>query len=167
MKTFAWVVLVAPILVFSQGKKPAVSGRWELDLKKSVNLPASFAGVDSYTFDVSLSHDTLKVDAGLTGSGQTVSFPPFVYVLDGRENYREDTLRGSERWSTSRWSKGGDSILIDTRILLSPGGRPPVKITQRDVWKLADRNTLVITTTQKFAATDSVRNERRIFRKKK
>jgi len=167
VKRAAFVLLAVPLLAFFQARRLDVSGNWTLDLEKSVNLPASFAHVDSYSFDVTQSRDTLTVNAGLEGNGQTVDFPPFVYVLDGKESYRQDTLRGSERWSTSRWSKDGGSILIDTRIALSPAGRPPVRITQKDVWKMVDSLTLEISTEQKYDGTDSVRNERRIYRKAK
>ncbi len=167
MKRAAVVLLAAPLLVFFQAGQLNVSGNWTLDLEKSDNLPASFAHVDSYHFDVMQSRDTLTVNAGLKGNGQAVEFPPFVYVLDGNESYRQDTLRGSERWSTGRWSKDGRSILIDTRIALSPAGRPPVRITQRDVWKMVDSLTLEISTEQKYDGSDSVRNERRIYRKEK
>jgi len=167
MKRIPWIIVIAPFLMFSQSGKLDVSGKWELDLKKSINLPASFARVESYTFAVRQLRDTLMVNAGLTGSGQTVEFPPFTFVLDGKEIYRQDTLRASERWSTGQWSKAGDSVLIDTRILLTPAGRPLVRITQRDIWRLIDGKTLEISTTQKFPGLDSVRNERRIYRKAK
>jgi len=170
--TLASIVLTGAVTaptgpLLPQGKKLDVVGHWVLDLKKSVNLPASFANVDSYTFNVGRSGDTLTVNAGLTGGGQTVEFPPFVYVLDGKETYRQDTLRGSERWSTGRWSKGGDAILVDTRISLAPPGRPAVSIMQHDVWKRVDEKTLEISTEQKYIGTDSVRTERRIYTKAK
>ncbi len=167
MKRAVFLIVTVPMLAFMQSKKPDVTGHWMLDLKKSVNLPASFTYVDSYTFDVAMSHDTLTVNAGLEGNGQTVAFPPFVYVLDGKEVYRKDTLRESERWSTGRWSKDGRNILVDTRIALSPAGRPPVGIMQKDVWTLVDPKTLEISTEQKFDGTDSVRTERRIYRRAK
>jgi len=167
MKSAVFLLMTVPLLAFSQSKQPDVAGNWKLDLGKSVNLPASFTHVDSYTFDVGISHDTLTVNAGLEGNGQTVAFPPFVYVLDGKEVYRKDTLRESERWSTSRWSKDGRNILVDTRIALSPAGRPPVRIMQKDVWTLVDSLTLEIRTEQKFDGTDSVRTERRIYRRAK
>ncbi len=167
MKRAVFLIVTVPMLAFMQSKNPDVTGHWMLDLKKSVNLPASFTHVDSYTFDVAMSHDTLTVNAGLEGNGQTVAFPPFVYVLDGKEVYRKDTLRESERWSTGRWSKDGRNILVDTRIALSPAGRPPVRIMQKDVWTLVDPKTLEISTEQKFDRTDSIRTERRIYRRGK
>ncbi len=159
--------LTVPPFLPSQGKKPDVTGKWDLDLKKSENLPASFRNVDSYTFAVSRSGDTLTVNAGLTGGGQTVEFPPFTYVLDGKETYREDTLRGSRRWSTGHWSKDGGSILVDTKIILAPPGRDTVSVMQHEVWKRKDTSTLEITSEQKFIGTDSVRTERRIYTKAK
>ena len=74
MRKPVWVVLVALIAapaLLSRGNKPDVTGKWELDLKKSENLPASFAHVDSYTFDVVQSGDTLTVNAGLIEAAAT------------------------------------------------------------------------------------------------
>jgi hypothetical protein len=162
-----WFLLLTPLLFQSQVRRADFGGRWELDLKKSVNLPSSFSTVDAYIIDISGSGDSMTVVATMTGKGQTVPFPPFVYVVNGKETYRKDTARGSERWMTAKWGSDGKSVSMDTKVRVTPPGKPPMEFRQHDEWKLADTATINVAITQKMSGTDSVRNERRIFRKLK
>ncbi|HLB01173.1 MAG TPA: hypothetical protein VJO14_07280 [Bacteroidota bacterium] len=167
MKRISWIILIAPLLLFFQGRRLDVAGKWDLDLKKSGSLPPSFSKVESYTLNIAQNHDTVTVNTHMKGAGQDVDFPPFVYVLNGKETYRKDSLRGSERWSACRWSKDKNRILMDTRILLHPPGRPPAELLQHDVWRLLDPKTLEISTEQRAAGSDSTHTEWRIYRKVK
>lgn len=168
MKRIAWIVLIAPLFLQFQHSRGNFGGRWELDLKKSSNLPPSFATVDSYVIDIRQSGDSLTVLAEMKGSGQTVPFPPFIYVVDGKETYRRDSLRGSDRWSSARWTAGGSGVAMDSRVSLKAAGRPPMEFTQHDEWKLgAGGSTLDISITQKMKGSDSVRTEHRVFRKQR
>ncbi|HLF15701.1 MAG TPA: hypothetical protein VI932_12525 [Bacteroidota bacterium] len=167
MKRFWWVLLTAPLFLQFQTSRGSFAGSWELDLKNSVNLPPSFKSVDSYVIDIAQKGDSLTVVATMKGNGQTVPFPPFVYSLDGKETYRKDSLRGSERWMSAGWAANGKSVVMDTRVLMKQAGRPAVEMTQHDDWKLVGGTSLDVSITQKMKGTDSVRTERRIFRKLK
>lgn len=164
----AWpLLLIAPSLLAFQAKRADFGGNWQLDMEKSVNLPPTFEGVESYVLDIAQSGDSLTVVATMKGKGRTVPFPPYVYVADGRETHRLDSLRGSERWMTARWGRDGASLELDTRVTMKQAGRPALEFTQRDVWKLAPGGTIDVGITQRMKDTDSVRTERRIFRKLK
>ena len=128
MKRAWWILLVAPLFLQFQHNRGNFAGLWELDLKKSANLPPSFTSVDSYVLDIRQSGDSLTVIAEMKGNGQTVPFPPYVYVLDGKEAYRRDSLRGSERWSSARWAAGGRSVVMDTRVSLQVPGKLPMHL---------------------------------------
>lgn len=163
-----WLLLLAaPLLVSFQGKRADFEGKWALDLKKSVNLPPQFATVESYVIDIDQSGDSMTVVAVMKGSGQSVPFPPFIYVVDGKETYRRDTLRGSERWMTAKWGKDGKSVTMDTRVRMSVAGKPPMEFSQHDEWKHGDASTIDVAITQKMSGVDTSRTERRIFRKQK
>lgn len=168
MKRIVWIVLIAPLFLQFQHSRGNFGGTWVLDLKKSANLPPSFASVESYVIDIKQSGDSLTVVAEMKGNGQTVPFPPFIYVLDGKETYRRDSLRGSERWSSARWIPGGSGVAMESRVSLKSAGRPAMEFTQHDDWKLAGGgSTLDIAITQKMKGTDSVRTEHRVFRKQR
>jgi hypothetical protein len=167
MKRIWWVILVTPLFLQFQGKHAEFKGTWALDLKKSVNLPPQFATVESYVIDIAQSGDSMTVVATMKGNGQTVPFPPFVYVVNGKETYRKDTLRGSERWMTAKWGKDGKSVMMDTKVKMSAPGKPPMEFSQHDEWKYGDATTINVAITQKMSGVDSTRTEQRIFRKQK
>jgi hypothetical protein len=171
MKGIWWVIMVAPLLVQFQGqvqgKRADFEGKWALDLKKSVNLPPQFSKVESYVIDIDQSGDSMTVLATMKGDGQTVPFPPFVYVVNGKETYRKDSLRGSERWMTAKWGKDGKSVVMDTRVRMQVPGKPPMEFSQHDEWLYGDTATINVAITQKMSGNDSTRSEKRIFRKQK
>jgi hypothetical protein len=167
MKGTWWVLLAASLMLSFQGKPVNFEGKWSLDLKKSVNLPPQFATVESYVIDIDQSGDSMTVVAVMKGNGQTVPFPPFVYVVNGKETYRKDTARGSERWMTAKWGKDGKSVTMDTRVRMAVAGKPPMEFSQHDVWKQADPSTIDVAISQKMSGSDSNRSEQRIFRKQK
>jgi len=142
------------------------SGLWELDLKKSTNLPKSFESVERYTMDVRQTPDSIIMIIGLKGGGQDVKFPVTNYLLNGKEVYREDTLRMSKRWIKCSWATNGSALVVDSRVQQSFGGKMK-EFTQRDEWRLTDAKTVEIDLTQKFAQGDSTHSEKRIFHKKK
>jgi hypothetical protein len=167
MKRFWWILLITPLFLQFQSKHGNFAGTWELDLKKSVNLPPSFKSVDSFILDIALKGDSMTVVANMKGKGQTVPFPPYVYVLDGKETYRKDTLRGSERWMKAAWGTDGKSVVMDTRASITPPGKPTQTFSQHDAWTLVGDTLIDITITQKMQGPDSLRSERRFFRKLK
>ena len=142
------------------------SGMWKLDRKKSVNLPESFAQVESYTMNVRQTADSMIIVIGLSGSGQSVTFPVTNYVFKGDEVFREDTLRHSRRWTRCEWSSGGNTLVVTSRVEQGIGEKKK-EYTPRDEWQLKDKKTFQITVNQKFAHSDSTRNERRVFHRMK
>lgn len=162
-----WMLLLTPLLLGFQGGKTNFSGKWELDLKKSVNLPPSFRTVESYVAEIRHEGDSVTLNAAMGGNGQNVTFPVFSYALDGKEIYRADSLRGSFRWVTGRTSKDGKRILLDTKALLIRPDGAKVEFTQAEEWKISGTNSMEMAIRQKFPAGDSTRTERRIFRKVK
>jgi hypothetical protein len=172
VRRFWWVLLIAPLFLNFQARRGDFAGSWELDLKKSVNLPASFKNVESFILEIRQKGDSLTVLANMRGKGadgkvQNVPFPPFIYVMDGKEGYRKDSIRGSERWMSAHWGSDGKSVVMDTRARVIQAGRPPTEFSQHDVWKKVGDSTLDIAITQKTTGSDSVRTERRIYRKLK
>lgn len=167
MKKWMWIMVAVPFLLGFQGKKADFSGTWALDIKKSVNLPREFKTVDSMVLNVRQAGDSLVVLATMKGQGQTVPFPPFIYLLNGKETHRVDTARKSERWILSRWGKDGTSASMESRAKFTPPGKPVVELKQHDEWKKTDASTLVVTVTQKVGGTDSTHTETRIYRKQK
>jgi hypothetical protein len=109
----------------------------------------------------------MTVTATMKGNGQTVPLPPFVYLLDGKESHRKDTARGSERWMKAAWGKDGKSVVMDTRVSMTQAGRTVMDFSQHDEWKLTGGNVLDVSVTQRMKGSDSVRTERRFFRKLK
>ena len=136
MKRIVWIVLIAPLFLQFQHSRGNFGGTWVLDLKKSANLPPSFASVESYVIDIKQSGDSLTVVAEMKGNGQTVPFPPFVYVLDGKGNV---PARFPPRLGDGRRRDGPGRIgCRDGVPRLVEVGRPPGDgFTQHDDWKLA------------------------------
>ena len=167
MRRIWWILLVAPLFLQFQEKPANFAGTWALDLKKSVNLPPQFSNVESYVIDIAQSGDSMTVLATMKGGGQTVPFPPFIYVVDGKETYRKDTLRGSERWNTARWGKDGTSVSMDTKVKLTAPGKPAMEFNQHDEWTRPDGSTINMAITQTMGGVDSTRKEQRIFRKQR
>jgi hypothetical protein len=153
----------ALLLTMPPGEKN-FAGVWKLDAKKSVNLPSSFASVESYTMEIRQTKDSMIVLARLVGNGQNVTFPLTNYLLNGKEVLRVDSLRLTKRWITCTWGTGGSTFLVNSRV---EQGDPQRKkeYTQRDEWKFLDSTTLQISVEQKFIQGDSTRSERRIFHK--
>ena len=106
--------------------------------------------------------DSMVVVVGLSGSGQSVKFPPTMYAFDTSEVYREDTLRGSKRWSKCAWETTGKKMIVTSKVRQTKTSGELV-YTQKDVWQLNDLKTMQIVITQSFAQGDSVHSERRIF----
>jgi hypothetical protein len=151
---------------FQSAQRPNFSGVWQLDMKKSTNLPESFKSVESYTTDVRQTKDSMVIMARLVGNGQDVKFPVTAYLLNGSEVFREDTLRLSKRWSKLTWPKTGKKLIVHSRV--EQARRTPAeKYTQNDVWELTDRNTLQMSVTQKSPDGKELHSERRIFHRVK
>ena len=159
-------LIIFALLIFTlggfQSKRSDFSGSWKLDLEKSVDLPATFKNVEAYSMDVRQTADSMVVVVGLSGSGQSVKFPPTMYAFDTSEVYREDTLRGSKRWSKCAWETTGKKMIVTSKVRQKKASGELV-YTQKDVWQLNDLKTMQIVITQSFAKGDSVHSERRIF----
>jgi hypothetical protein len=160
------MITLAFIFAMFPPKVKNFSGLWELDAKKSKNLPKSFEQVESYTMDVRQTPDSMFLNIGLKGGSQNVTFPLTVYLLNGKEVFREDTLRLSKRWMTCSWASNGSALVVSTRVELGSGDKKK-EFTQRDEWRLKDASTFEISLTQKFANSDSTHSELRVFHKKK
>lgn len=160
-------IILALIAVCSMGFQSGrtdFSGNWKLDKKKSTHLPGSFAGVDSYIMNVRQINDSMITTVNMTGNGQNVTFPLTSYSFNGKEAFREDTLRGSKRWSKSTWMTTGKKLIIDSRVRLKKGPKEE-EYTQRDVWQLNDSKTMQLSVTLHYAQGDSTHSEKRIFRR--
>ncbi len=142
------------------------SGNWKLDVKKSVNLPSSFAQVELYTMNIRQTADSMIIVISLTGSGQSVVFPMTNYLFNGAEVFREDSIRQSKRWVTCAWADDGKQLVVTSRVEQGLGEKKK-EYTQRDEWKMPDPSTFQISVMQKFAHSDSTRSESRIFRRMK
>jgi hypothetical protein len=153
------------LMVAPQGNRD-FSGMWNLDVKKSVNLPPSFAQVESYTMNIRQTPDSMIVVIGLVGSGQSVTFPVTNYLFSGKEVFRDDTLRHSKRWTTCEWAPGGKSLIVASRVEQGTGEKKK-EYNERDEWQMTDSTTFQMTVTQKFVRGDSTRNELRVFHRSK
>jgi hypothetical protein len=142
------------------------SGHWKLDTSKSVNLPSSFAQVESYTMNVRQTVDSMIIVVELSGGGQHVTFPVTTYAFGGAEVFREDTVRQSRRWTTCSWSSNGKNLLVSSRVEQGAGEKKK-EYVQHDSWNLGGPGTLRILVTQKFTRGDSTRNEQRVFHRMK
>ena len=151
---------------FQPARRPDFSGTWQLDLKKSSNLPESFKHVESYAMEVRLTKDSMILMVRLTGNGQDVKFPLTSYALNGSEGFREDTLRLSKRCSKVSQKTTGTKLIIESRV---EQGRDTLaqKYTQHDVWEFTEHDMLQISITQKFPSGKEPHSERRIFHRVK
>lgn len=166
MKNIVAMVLLSLCFVGFQSGRSDFSGDWKLDLKKSTHLPGSFQSVDSYVMHIQQTKDSMITSVDMVGSGQHVTFPLVAYGFDGKEIFREDTLRGSKRWSKSTWATTGRKLVIESRVEQK---RKDILLeyTQRDVWQLNDSKTIQLSVTQHYPKGDSTRSEKRIFRRVK
>lgn len=160
------VILLALLTFGSPSAKSNFSGTWTLDKKRSSNLPASFASVQSYALEIVQSADSMTAVAHMEGSGQKVTFPVAVYRFSGSEVFREDLERHIRRWVTSSWQTTGKKLIVNSRVQQQLGPRES-RYTQRDVWQMLDARTLQISITQTFEGSDSTHSERRIFKRRK
>lgn len=162
MRTSLCAILLVTAAGFQRaGREQAFTGKWNLEIGRSVNLPASFAMVKSFTMDVAGAPDSLVVTNHLSGSGQEVSFPPTIYRLDSSEVYREDTLRGSKRWIRASMLPNG-SLSVWNRVVQGRGPSPQ-RYHQTDIWRAQNRDTLVLLVERRYDERDSVSTEKRIF----
>ena len=159
-------ITLAVVLAMFPPKAKNFSGLWELDMKKSTNLPKSFEQVESYTMDVRQTSDSMIIVIGLKGGGQDVKFPLTNYLLNGKEVFREDTLRMSKRWITCSWASNGSVFVVSSKVEQGSAGKKK-EFTQRDEWRQKDASTVEISLSQKFAQGDSTHSELRVFHKMK
>ena len=163
MKHLAAIIVLSACVLGAGRHHAGFSGTWKMNIAKSKNLPPSFRNLDSYSMKIEGSDDSMTVNVEFEGSGQKVSPPPAVYAFHGKERYREDTLRGSKRWTTSSWTTTGQKLIVTSRVIQTQGRER--HYTETDVWEFRNRNTLEIHVTQKFEGSDSTNSERRIFRR--
>jgi len=164
-RTFAFALLGFLVLgMQSDSTKHAnLSGTWVMNIQKSKNLPPSFKNLKSYRMRVEDSGDSMTVYVQFEGMGQKVDIPPAVYSFNGKERYREDTARGSKRWTTASWTTNGQKLIVNSRVIQTQGRER--HYAETDVWLLSGRNKLDIEVTQKFEGNDSTNSEQRIFRR--
>ncbi len=162
----AFTIVASLLLFLTPPRVSDFSGMWKLDTEKSLNLPSSFAQVTSYTMNVRQTADSMVLIITLSGGGQSVTFPVTNYLFDGREVFREDTLRQSKRWTRCTWSPDGKKLAVNSRVEQGAGEKKK-EYTQRDEWELRSDSTFEIAVYQKFTRGDSTRNERRIFHRMK
>jgi hypothetical protein len=166
--TLKSILVIASLILcaFQTSQHIDLSGKWKLDLKKSVNLPESFKHVDSFTLEIKQTSDSVVTMAHMTGNGQDVRFPLTSYALNGKEVFREDAVRKSKRWSKSSWSSNGKKFIVDGRVE-QQAGPTGEKYSQRDTWEFLDKNTLQISVLQKFPDGKEKHSERRILHRVK
>ncbi len=160
-----WMSIICLALVFVGFQSPKVdfTGKWKLDFKRSKNLPESFRNVDSYVLDIDQSSDSMTVHATMHGMGQAVDFPPSVYRFDTTEVFREDTLRGSKRWTKASWTTIGQKLIVTSRVEQHQPGKPVQKYIETDVWQYGMKRALLVTVTQTFEGSDSTHSEQRAY----
>ena len=139
-------------------------GTWRMAIVKSKNLPPSFRSVKTYSMNIQQAPDSMTVTVAFEGMGQQVVLPPSVYVFDGKERYREDTARGSKRWTKSTWTTTGQKLIMTSRVIQSRPGRES-RYTETDTWELTGSSTLRLHVEQKFEGKDSTNSEIRVFRR--
>ena len=149
-----------------QKSRTNFAGKWELDLKKSKDLSASFRSVEQYVIEIQEAHDSMTVYVELKGSGQDVRFPSSVYTFNGKEIFREDTLRGSKRWSKTKWMDRGKKFIVTSRIEQTAMKRSQ-RYRQTDSWEIRNDGILEITIKQKFEPRDSTSVQHRYFHRMK
>lgn len=159
---FAVALLSFFLFGLHPGKHTDFSGKWNMDLKKSVNLPKSFTHVESYVMEVRQTADSIVTTVQLTGGGQVVNFPLTSYALNGSEVYRADEMRKSKRWITCSWGSSGKEFIVHNRVEQDTGIAAQ-RYTQRDVWKLSDHNTLQVNMVQTTPKGTERSRELRIF----
>ena len=166
IRTFALTLIGLSLLgMQSDSTKHAdLSGTWVMNIQKSKNLPPSFKNLKSYRMRVEDSGDSMTVYVQFEGMGQKVVLPPSVYVFDGNERYREDTARGSKRWTKSTWTTTGQKLIMTSRVIQSRPGRES-RYTETDTWELTGSSTLRLHVDQKFEGKDSTNSEIRVFRR--
>ena len=156
------MIILLIVVLFGFGERHAdFSGKWSMNLRKSKNLPPSFKNVKSYSMDVEQAGDSVVVAIVFEGGGQRVELPPTIYAFDGKERYREDTVRLSQRWITSSWTTTGQKLIVTSRVIQRQGGER--RYRQTDIWELTNRNTLRVHVTQEFEGNDSTFSEQRLF----
>ncbi len=163
------IILVSVIALSSlgfQSNHADFSGNWKLDKKKSSHLPSSFDGVDSYVMNIRQTTDSMITTVDMVGSGQHVTFPLTAYTFSGNEVFREDTLRGSKRWSKSTWETTGRKFIVESRVKLKKGSGEQ-EYSERAVWQLKDSKTIQLSITQHYVQGDSTHSDRRIFHRVK
>ena len=163
------LLLIACILLCLgfQTSRTNFTGKWELDFKKSKGLPPStFKGVEQYVMEIQESHDSMTVYVELKGSGQDVKYPSSVYTFSGKEILREDTPRGSKRWSKTKWIERGKKFVVTSRIEQTVMQRSQ-RYRQTDSWEIRSDGILEITIKQKFEPRDSTSVQHRYFHRMK
>jgi hypothetical protein len=155
------IILLSLVLLGFGERRADFSGKWSLNLRKSKNLPSSFKNVKSYSMDVEQAGDSIVVAVVFEGGGQRIQLPQTIYAFDGKERYREDTVRMSKRWISSGWTTTGQKLIVTSRVIQRQGGERRYKET--DIWELTNRNTLRVHVTQEFEGNDSTYSEQRLF----
>ncbi|HTK81068.1 MAG TPA: hypothetical protein VL633_02155 [Bacteroidota bacterium] len=156
-------VLAAALFGFQSLKHADFSGAWQLDLKKSENLPESFKNIDSFIMNIRQTRDSIVTVASMKGMGQDVKLPFTAYALNGNEVFRADTARKSARWIKASWKSGGKHFVVDSRVEQHVGTPELEKYSQSDTWELTDANTLQISVLQKTPEGKEKHTERRVF----
>lgn len=145
MKTLLAAALAA--LVMQSPAKPAdYSGKWQLDVARSRNLPAFYAGISSHTLDVTQTptHLGVGVVIGLRGTPQQDTIR-FDYVLDGSEVHTRSPVRTAQGrveipiTLQARMDDAGAVHITITRQLQTPAG--PRTVTGTEEWRLSDGGT--------------------------
>lgn len=159
------LIAAAAVVVFGfqPGTQADFSGSWQLDLKKSENLPESFKHVDSFVMDIRQTRDSIVTVARMKGNGQDVKLPFTAYALNGSEVFRPDTARKSARWIKASWKSNGKHFVVNSKVEQHVGTPELEKYTQTDTWELAGADTLQISVVQKTPEGKEKHTERRTF----
>ena len=166
MKRLVLALLVLVLFAGAQKPRTRFAGVWSMDIKESRGLPAAFQNVESFTMVVKQHPDSMVVAIQMAGGGQNVSFPVTVYRFSGAEVFREDTARSTKRWIKAQWSANGRILTLVNRVELGSAGKRQ-RYTQTDTWQLKGKDLLEMTMKTKYADSDSVRTQVRIYRRVK
>jgi hypothetical protein len=154
----AWCLLGSP-----PGPRTDLTGIWRLDAKESLRLPVPYKNLKSYAISVRETRDSIRfVVLEVLHSGQEVRSKPASCALNGREGMVGDSLPGFTIWMSARWSHS--TLHVHKRLVHRLGGILKTNIHDED-WELQDKNTLLLSITDRDERGGSMDSSKCVFRK--
>ena len=163
MNSVRLLVVAWCMLGSSPGLRTDFSGIWRLDAKESLRLPAVYKNLRSYSISVRETRDSIRfVVLEVLHSGQEVRSKPASCALNGREGMVGDSLPGFTIWMSARWSHS--TLHVHKRLVHRLGGILKTNIHDED-WELQDKNTLLLSITDRDEQGGPKDSSKCVFRK--